>query len=134
MYTSSYWQVKNNSLGIQSEATGSFASAIAVLELLLSTFNSEGTCLSMMLLGLVSSDASRGALPATSPPWNFLEAVLHILSPQYFGPKYRTTLVQQCPPLALACFELLHALCSCRTTHSAVLEILRKKSFFARRR
>jgi hypothetical protein len=55
MYTSSYWQVKNNYLGIQSEATGSFASAIAVLELLHSTFDSEGTCLSMMLLGLVSS-------------------------------------------------------------------------------
>ena len=135
--SSSYWQVKNMYLNSQSDMTcSSFSVASAVTQLLLTTLVRDGVCLSHVLLGALTSTGSHsltfGAaqLSAEANKKTCLDAILELLSPQYFGSDSHTTLVQQCPSLALDCFEILYRICVSKTTSTAVLHRLRSEKFF----
>ena len=143
--SASYWQVKSCYLVSGSEGSGNscFSIASAVMDLLLTTLtprsrsrgqSGEGVCLSHMLLGLldvttsITSGSGMGSRSGAKSV-NCLDAILELLSPQYFGVDSHTTLVQQCPSLAVDCFELLYRLCSTNSSSAATLTRLRSVHF-----
>ena len=135
--SSSFWHVKNMYLNSKGDMLcSSFSVASAVTQLLLTTLVRDGVCLSHVLLGVVNNPGSHdltfgtARLPATAKGKTCLDAILELLSPQYFGSDSRTTLVQQCPSLALDCFEILYRICVSNATSVTVLHRLRSEKFF----